>query len=266
MTLLPDLSSEYILTDEQIETYQRDGHVYLPNVCSPEEVLAYRPVIAKTAHALFPTHKPHDTNRPFLQKLNLRYHSDGVAKFVFARRFAKIVVDLMRIDGVRIFHEQALFKEPKGAITPWHQDQYYWPLATNNAMGMWMPLVDISISMGPIRFASASHLNGFIGQYRISDESESVFKEFIEEKRYKTWQQPMYAGDATFHNGWTIHGATENHTHHMREAMIVTYYEDGTRVDELSNPSRVHDAKTFLGGRKAGELADSEMNRVLYQK
>lgn len=74
----------------------------------------------------------------------------------------------------------------------------------------------------------------------------------------------MAAGDATFHNGWLIHGATANQTARMREAMIVTYYPDGTRCDELTNPSRVNDAKVFLGGRQPGELADSELNTVVY--
>ena len=52
----------------------------------------------------------------------------------------------------------------------------------------------------------------------------------------------------------------------MREAMIVTYYPDGTMVDKLCNPSRSHDAQNFLGGRKEGDLVDSEMNPVLYRR
>ena len=36
----------------------------------------------------------------------------------------------------------------------------------------------------------------------------------------------MRAGDATFHNGFLIHGAEENKTDTIREAMIVTFFED----------------------------------------
>ena len=60
--------------------------------------------------------------------------------------------------------------------------------------------------------------------------------------------------------------ATPNRSSAMREAMIVTYYPDGTRVDELSNPSRENDARVYLGGRKPGELADSELNTVVYRR
>ena len=48
--------------------------------------------------------------------------------------------------------------------------------------------------------------------------------------------------------------------------MIVTFYPDGTRVAECSNPSRVNDAEHFLGGRKEGEIADSKMNTIVYTR
>ena len=267
MDKLPDLSSESPLTKSQVEAYRQDGHICLSAVCSAKEVIAYRRAIAETAYSRFPERETGDVpNRAFLQTLNLRYHSQEVSQFVLAKRFAKIAADLMGVDAVRIYHEQALFKEPNGGITAWHQDQYYWPLATDNAMGMWMPLVDTPIEMGPIQFATGSHLNGFMGQYAISDSSQDFFQQFIEEKRYLCWQGSMRAGDATFHNGWTMHGATANKTETMREAMIVTYYPDGTMVDELCNPSRFYDVQNFLGGKREGDSADSEMNPVLYRR
>jgi len=31
----------------------------------------------------------------------------------------------MGVQGVRLYHDQALIKEPGGKPTPWHQDYYY---------------------------------------------------------------------------------------------------------------------------------------------
>jgi ectoine hydroxylase-related dioxygenase (phytanoyl-CoA dioxygenase family) len=265
---LPDLSSEYPLSDQQIADFRRDGHIHLPGVCSPEEVAAYRAVITETAHDNFNESRPIEDRdaygKAFLQTLNLRRKSAGVRQYVLARRFASIASRLLGEERIRIYHEQALFKEPGGAHSPLHQDQYYWPLDTEFALGMWMPLVDVSLDMGPILFASGSQVEGFVGQLAISDESEDILGDLVEEKGYPIWQQAMTAGDATFHLGWTIHGASANDSDRMREAMIVTYYPDGTRVDELSNESRVGDAREFLGGRTTGELADSELNTVVY--
>src|SRR5690606_27250421 len=102
---------------------------------------------------------------------NLWQINDAAKKFVLAKRFAKIAADLMGVDGVRIYHDQALFKEAGGGITPWHQDQIYWPLDTPNTITMWMPLVPVSQESGTLTFASGTHEMGFISKEVISEES-----------------------------------------------------------------------------------------------
>ncbi len=265
---LPELDEPYSVSEQQLKQFWRDGHIRLNGVCNADEIAAYREVIREAAYANFgdmPDMAERDAyGKAFMQTLNLRYRHAGVKRFVLSKRFSSIAAQLLQRDRVRIYHEQALFKEPGGAHTPWHQDQYYWPLATDRALGMWMPLSDVSLEMGPIRFASGSHKEGFVGQHAISDDSQAVFDELVAKRGYPNWQQAMSAGDATFHLGWTIHGASPNVGTGMREAMIITYFPDGTRVDELSNPSREGDAKHFLGGRAPGELADSDMNTLVY--
>lgn len=56
---------------------------------------------------------------------NLWQHSERAHELVFSRRLAQIAAELLRVDGVRLYHDQALYKEPGGGITPWHADQYY---------------------------------------------------------------------------------------------------------------------------------------------
>ena len=48
--------------------------------------------------------------------------------------------DLMQVEGVRVYADQALYKEPHGGYTPWHCDAFYWPLATDKALTAWIPL------------------------------------------------------------------------------------------------------------------------------
>ena len=72
------------------------------------------------------------------------------------------------------------------------------------------------------------------------------------------------AGDCAFHLGWTVHGADANRSDRAREAAVVTFYPDSTRVDELTNEAREYDARVFLGGRRPGEPAESERNPVVW--
>ena len=99
--------------------------------------------------------------KAFLQIMNFWKVDENVRKFTLAKRFAKVAADLLGVENVRIYHDQALYKEPGGGFTPWHQDQYYWPLSTTNTITMWMPLIDITVDMGMLTFASNSHNSGF---------------------------------------------------------------------------------------------------------
>src|SRR6266536_146932 len=143
---VPDLASPYLLAAELIERYRRDGHVLVRDVCTAHEVAAYRQAIVTAVRRLNNEQRPlaeRDTyGKAFLQTTNLWEADATTRRFVMARRFARIAAELMGVDGVRLYHDQALFKEPGGGPTPWHQDQYYWPLDTQHTITMWMPLVD----------------------------------------------------------------------------------------------------------------------------
>ena len=264
---LPTLEDTYPVAEQQVAQFWRDGFIILRGVLERAEVQAYGAVIREAAMRRFAAREMRPAaHGAFLQTLGLRFDSVGVRRFCLAPRFGAIAARLLQVPAVRIFHEQALFKQPGGTDSHWHQDQYYWPLATDRSLGLWMPLQDCSREMGSIRFVRGSHRFGDLGGQQISDESADHFDRFIEREGLEVYQtEALAAGDCTFHLGWTVHGAPANHSSDMREAMIVTFYPDGTRVDTLSNPSRVNDARVFLGGRAPGELADSELNTVVYR-
>lgn len=266
---LPLMNDEYSLTQEQITSYQQNGHIILRGVASEPEISVYEPVISQWVLELNNQDKPleqRDTyGKAFIQVMNLWQKDESMRRFVLARRFAKIAADLLGVSGVRIYHDQALFKEPGGGYTPWHQDQIYWPLDSDKTITMWMPLVPVSEEVGSMTFASKSHELGFINKLIISDESHRTLKEYIEGKGLEQVNYgAMAAGDATFHSGWTLHSAPGNPTSTMREIMTVIYFADGTRVMEPDSNARRMDLAQWLPGCNPGDLAASPINPVVY--
>jgi ectoine hydroxylase-related dioxygenase (phytanoyl-CoA dioxygenase family) len=264
-----DLAQDFALNAEQVSSYRQNGHILLREVASPAEMAYYRPVIREAAYRYNTETRPlaeRDTyGKAFLQIMNLWEKDEKVGWFVMARRFARIAAELMGVKGVRIYHDQALFKEPEGGPTPWHQDQYYWPLDTDKFITMWMPLTDVSLKMGPMTFASGSHKLGYLGKLPISDESQAIFQTLIQDKGLSLeYGKAMVAGDVTFHAGWTLHGTPENTTSHTREAMTIIYFADGARVAEVNNKNREADLKRWLPGLKPGDLAASPLNPLVY--
>ena len=94
----------------------------------------------------------------------------------------------MRTNAVRIFHEQAIFKEPGDTKSYWHQDQYFWPLNTNLHIGMWMALTDMTKDMGLMRFVKNSHTMGDLVGESISTKSETHFDDVIENNDLETFE------------------------------------------------------------------------------
>jgi ectoine hydroxylase-related dioxygenase (phytanoyl-CoA dioxygenase family) len=262
------LADEYFLTKDQVQQYQRDGHICLPQLVQPEEIEIYRKAILEAVEKMNTEKralKDRDTyGKAFLQIFNLWKRNEVLKKFVLAKRFGNVAAKLMGVDRVRIYHDQALFKEAGGGHTPWHQDQYYWPLDTSKTITLWMPLVDLTKDMGIMQFASGSHNEGYILSKEISDESEAFFHRYVLERGFKiSSSETMKAGDGTFHAGWTLHNAPPNNTNTMREVMTIIYFANGTRIAKPDNAWREKDLEVWLGKKKPGEEASSELNPLI---
>ncbi|ANE45257.1 phytanoyl-CoA dioxygenase [Paenibacillus swuensis] len=265
-----ELQQDYTLTAEQIQAYQAQGHILLPKLASRPLVEAYRPVIQEEVIRLNRETRPleeRDTyGKAFLQIQNLWEKSDKLRSFVLARRFAKVAAELMGVYGVRMYHDQALFKEPGGGHTPWHQDQIYWPVDTDQTITLWMPLVDIPEEVGSMTFVSGSHHRGYISKLEISDQSHQTLKQYIEgENLPQVCYGAMTAGDATFHAGWTLHSAPGNPTPNTREVMTVIYVKDGTKVIEPDTNARKGDLRTWMPGLQPGDEVNSVLNPLIYK-
>lgn len=265
-----DLSSIYSISKKQVEEYQVGGHIFLKNVASQNELDEYRPLILEIVDEVARERdvqgRISDYGKMFTQVTNVWRRSEAVRRFVFAKRFARIASELMGVSGVRLYHDQALVKEPGGKPTPWHQDFYYWPLDTEHTITMWMPLVDVPRAMGSMSFVRGSHRDNAFKQLPISETSQAYFEQVIREQNSGLCSYALKAGDATFHSGRTLHSAHANSSSVRREVMTIIYYADGTRIMEPDNDHRKVDMEVFHPGQKPGEFAASELNPLLYSQ
>lgn len=269
MTAMQDLlDKQYGLTPDQPREYRNNGHILLRGLASPEEVADYQPLIRQVVEEFARTKetqgRTEDYSKLFVQVTNVWRLSERIRRFVFAERFARVAAELMGVTGVRLYHDQALFKPAGGKGTPWHQDQVYWPLDTHNTITMWMPMIDITKDMGTMQFASGSHHSGPLADIAISEKSDRLFERLVREQAFPLVSYDLRAGDATFHSGWTAHAAFPNAGKRIREVMTIIYFADGAGLIEPDNEFRRVDMEVFHPGLKPGEMAASALNPLLY--
>ncbi|HSV15598.1 MAG TPA: phytanoyl-CoA dioxygenase family protein, partial [Tepidisphaeraceae bacterium] len=200
------IDSPYALSPAQIAQFRNNGFVKLKDVLSAQMLAHYGREISQKVKELntltLPMEQRTTYQKAFLQITNLWTRSDVVKEFVMSKRLGRLAAELMGCRGVRIYHDQALYKEPSGGITPWHADQFYWPLETNHTVTAWIPLQATPLELGPLAFSSGSHRFNSIGrEIEISDESEKKLTKALLESGLPLDETPFDLGEVSFHLG-----------------------------------------------------------------
>lgn len=262
------LETPLSLEPDVVERFARDGYIRLANVLDPASLREREPDITANVLRLNTVDAPMEerstTQKAFLQVGNLWRQSQAARDLAFSPRLARLAADLLGVDGVRLYADQALYKEPSGGITPWHADQYYWPLSSDRTCTVWIPLQDTPLEMGPLSFAKGSHHFEFGRDMKISDESERALQEALQRERFDVDEAPYELGDVSVHLGWTFHRAGRNVGSEPRRVMTVIYMDADIRVGPLVRPEQQNDLDILMPGAVVGDVPDTPLNPVLY--
>jgi ectoine hydroxylase-related dioxygenase (phytanoyl-CoA dioxygenase family) len=262
------LEMPYSLNQDQIDFYQKYRYIKLKNVLNPETLQFFNETISKQVDAMNHEQKPLEDRttygKAFLQLFNLWRENPIIKELIFSKRLAKIASDLMQVNGVRLYHDQALFKEGGGGITPWHADQYYWPLETDKTVTAWMPLQATPLEMGPLEFSAGSHSIVEGRELEIGDESEELIQKKLRVTDFKHVIEAFDLGEISFHSGWVFHRAGANVTNDMRKVMTIIYMDKDMLLKDPDNINQINDWNTWCPGAKIGEIINSPINPILY--
>lgn len=263
-----DIDSPFELSPEHLESFRANGFIKLKNVLSPEVIAHYGREITAKVIELNTLHLPMEQRttyqKAFLQIMNIWTKSEIVKEFVMGRRLARIAAELMGVSGVRLYHDQALYKEAGGGITPWHADQFYWPLSSDATCTAWIPLQATPPDMGPLAFAARSHTLTEGRDLGISDESEKEVARLMSSGAFPLVEEPFDLGEVSFHGGWTYHRAGVNSSGRPREVMTIIYMDEAMRLAAPKNQNQQNDWDTWCPGATVGDVIATPINPVIY--
>jgi len=275
MHSLPDsisksINESHIISESQIDFFRNNGFIKLKQVFSKEEIDYLNTVITDQVNQLNQqvlSLDQRDTyGKAFLQIMNIWKNSDIVKELVFGKKLAKIATELLEVDGVRIYHDQALYKEPSGGHTPWHADQYYWPLASDNTVTAWMPLQETPLEWGPLEFSAGSNQLTEGRDKEISDDSQQFLEDALKKKGFPHVVESFDLGEVSFHRGWLYHRAGPNKSNQMRKVMTIIYMDKDIKLKAPENKNQQNDWDTWCPGAVIGETVNTPLNPILYQR
>ena len=265
-----DLDTPYVLQPAQVAQFRRDGYIKLKSVLSPQTLAEYGRDITRLTVELNTQQRPLEErstyDRAFLQVMNLWEQSPRVGRFVMGRRLGRLAAELLEVQGVRLYHDQSLYKEPGGGITPAHADQYYWPLASDRTITAWIPLQPVPTEMGPLGFYARSQSVSFGRDLGISDESEAQISANMAQHGFEFDSGAFDLGEVSFHLGWTFHKAGPNTSDRPRSVMTIIYMDADMRLAPALSPIQANDRDQWCPGALEGEVIDTRKNPVVWKR
>lgn len=265
-----EIDRPYPLTADQIAQFRRDGFIRFKHVFSAETLARFGPQITRLTIDLntqtVPLGERTTYDKAFLQVMNLWEEDEDARRFVFGKRLAGIAAQLLEVAGVRLYHDQSLYKEPGGGITPAHADQYYWPVASDRTVTAWVPLQAVPQEMGPLAFFKGSQGVEFGRDLGISDESEAAITADMEQHGFAIVDGPFDLGEVSFHLGWTFHRAGPNTSDRPRSVMTMIYMDRDMVLKAPENHMQKADWERWCPGAEIDRVIDTPKNPVLFER
>ena len=254
-------------SDEQVEAFQRNGYVVIPDLLSADELDRFGAAVdaAVTARMAWDSRQLAEKSRyeqSFQQCLNLWEDYPEVRPLTFHPDITAAAAQLLGVTAIRLWHDQALYKEPGGRPTDAHQDQAYWPMRETDAITAWIPFDGSRLDAGAMGYVPGSHrfgvrkfVNIFFDEHPYDiihgPEARGVEPVFVEVPR----------GGVAFHHGLTFHVAQPNHSNRTRRVHTMIFFRDGaTRGAEFAHPC------VDRGGIRLGEPIASPVTPIAWPR
>lgn len=259
------------VTAQQIEQYRQQGFAVIQGFLDPDELEHWRTVTEDAIRLRLSTVNNLNNQadpeafyaQVFTQCLRLADIHPGMAELMFDERLGRVAGTLAGVQGIRIWHDQALVKPPYGNHTAFHLDNPFWSFFSRDAISIWVALDDATLANGCLWYLPGTHLSATFQPTSISANLGDVFKTYPEWRKIKAVPAACPAGSAVFHNGLIAHGAGTNMTPFPRRAMTCAYMPDGSTFNGIKNVL----PDEYYNTLKVGDtLNDDRINRLIWRR
>jgi len=225
-----------MLSQGQIEQFNRDGFLRGAKVLSDDEVETLRSELTRVAAFGAKSWAEHDSlplisniggdeGHPILQIVNIWEASPAFESLVHNRKITEQVAQLTQASELRIWHDQIQYKPAEtGGVNMWHQDAPLWPcVLPMTEVSAWVALDDVDEGNGCMSMVPGSHLWGDQIPFLWTVKDFNGLPEEFEGHKIEVRKCPVNKGEVHFHHGLTWHGSHANTSDRPRRAIAMHY-------------------------------------------
>ena len=149
------------LSQAQVEQFQADGFLLVEDFFSGDELDGFADAVdAAVAYRTSDDRRNlEDKNlyeQTFVQCMRLWEDHADVRPFTFHPKLCAAAAALLQVDRVRLWHDQALYKEAGGRKTDAHLDYPFWPVVEQDLVSVWIPFQDVAPGGGMMSYVQGS--------------------------------------------------------------------------------------------------------------
>ena len=235
---------EFDITAEQIDTYQRDGVLFLDGAFTdwvePLRAGLARNLADPSAYR-FPAESTREgePGRFFDSYCNWPLIPE-YRDFVFRSPAASLAGQAMGASCAQFFHEHVFMKDPgTQRATPWHQDLPYYCVSGEQNVSIYIALDDVDQDLS-VRYVRGSHSWGKLfypkvwldgADFNVGDEgyTDTIPDISAQPEDYDLVYRALNAGDTVLFHFKTIHGTTDGVMRKGRSAFSTRWMGDDMR-------------------------------------
>ena len=257
-----------MLTNEQVEQFQRDGYLLGPLVLSEAQVEELREELKRVIEnnetlERKPTRISNLSGKadaPVWQIVNIWEASDAFHALISQPTIVEEIAQLTGAQELRIWHDQIQYKPAStGGVNMWHQDAPLWPvLKPMTEVSAWVALDDVDAENGCMWMVPGSHQWGNQIKYLGTLKDFWDMPDEWEGHPIESVVRPVKAGQVHYHHALTWHGSPENKSGRPRRAIALHYMTQET----CYNAEGKHLMKPFITVADGEKIEGDRFPRV----
>lgn len=267
-----------VLTQEQIDSFWRDGVLTVENAVTPEQLAALQQDFDGWVEESRQQHEPygetidgrprfdlqpgHSPDKPALRRVQAPTEvSPTYYDVMAASRMTEMVTDLIGPD-VKLHHTKINSKLP-GAATEvkWHQDFPFTPHTNSDVVTALLMVDDVTPENGPLEVVPGSHKGALHPIWQDGVFTGAIDDAIAADMQAKSVQSIGPAGSVCLMHTRLAHGSAPNRSNQPR-TLFICVFSAGDAVPLTPNPVPTKHQGLFVSGSDKGEIR-SEAYEVL---